>query len=202
MSQNPFNRALDWALQGKRARVSDGQTTYVGWIDRIHHSRGSVLLHDATIVETDGTGEPDEELASVFIRNPGTIVALKPGKRIKYCPLEDLTPFPDHPQDFETRDTEIERCARNGYAGSFPVVRENGQILNGHKRIEAARQAGLAFHPVEVLSVTDEQAHELYRIAHRTADSDSTSDDNTASTDTDSDSDTASGDDAATLTDT
>jgi ParB family chromosome partitioning protein len=168
MSHNPFNRSLDWALRGKYARVHDGGRTYEGWVERIHHGRGSVILHDVTTDE-------GEHLASVFVRSPGTITALEVGKQIEYRRLDDLQAFPEHPQAFDPADDVIRRCARNKYAGSFPVVRENGEILNGHKRVAAARRAGLESHPVEVLDVTDEQAHELYRIAHRShEESDST----------------------------
>jgi ParB family chromosome partitioning protein len=165
VTSNPFNRALDWALQGKYARVHDADRTYEGWIERIHHGRGSVILHDVTT--DDG-----EHLASVFVRSPGTITALKPGKRVQYRRLDDLQPFPEHPQDYTPADDVIRRCARNRYAGSFPVVRENGEILNGHKRVTAARRAGLESHPVEVVDVTDEQARELYQIAHRSHEGD------------------------------
>lgn len=160
MTSNPFNRSLDWALQGKYARVHDGGQTYEGWIERIHHGRGSVILHDVTTDE-------GEHLASVFVRSPGAITALEVGKQIEYRRVDDLQPFPEHPQAFDPADDVIRRCARNRYAGSFPVVRENGEILNGHKRVAAARRAGLESHPVEVLDVTDKQAHELYQIAHR-----------------------------------
>ena len=61
----------------------------------------------------------------------------------------------------------IRRCYRNNSAGGFPVVREDGTIINGHKRLRAAEVAGLDGHPVEVLNVTDEQAEELFRVAHR-----------------------------------
>jgi ParB-like nuclease domain. len=166
MTSNPFNRSPDWALRGKYARVRDAGRTYEGWIERIHHSRGSVILHDVT------TGD-GEHLASVFVRSPGTITALEVGKQIQYRRLDDLQPFPEHPQMFEPDDDVIRRCARNKYAGSFPVVRENGEILNGHKRVTAARRAGLESHPVEVVSVTDEQARELYQIAHRSHEADS-----------------------------
>lgn len=179
MTANPFNRSLDWALQGKYARVRDADRTYKGWIERIHHSRGSVLLHD---VMTD----EGEHLASVFVRDPGTITALEVGKEIQYRRLDDLKPFPEHPQDFAPADDVIRRCARNKYAGSFPVVRENGEILNGHKRVTAARRAGLKSHPVEVVNVTDEQARELYQIAHRSHEGDNEQGDGDADADDDS----------------
>jgi ParB family chromosome partitioning protein len=142
------------------ARVRDGGQTYEGGIERIHHGRGSVILHDVTTDE-------GEHLAGVFVRSPGTIAALEAGKQVESPRVDDLQPFPEHPQAFDPDDDIIRRCARNKYAGSFPVVRETGEILNGHKRVAAARRAGLESHPVEVLDVTDEQARELYQIAHR-----------------------------------
>ena len=166
MTRNPFNQALDWALQGKRARVRDEGTTYEGWVDRVHHGRGSVLLHDVTT--DDG-----EHRAAVFIRSPGTVSVLEAGKNIELRPLDELEPFPEHPRDYEPKDGVVRRCARNRFAGSFPVVRESGEILNGHKRVTAARRAGLDRHPVEVVAVTDDQALELYQIAHRSHDHDS-----------------------------
>jgi hypothetical protein len=38
--------------------------------------------------------------------------------------------------------------------------------LNGHKRVAAARVAGLDSHAVEVVSVSDEVADELLALAH------------------------------------
>lgn len=162
MTENPFNKTLDWALRGKRARVREEEREYLGWIDRVHHGRGSVVMHD---VET-GSGE---HLAAVFVRNPETVEVVKPGKRIEYRRLEEIRPHPEYPVRFTPRDVIVRRCRRNGYAGSFPVVRENGEILNGHKRVKAARVAGLERHPVEVVAVTDEQALELLKTAHRSA---------------------------------
>ena len=47
------------------------------------------------------------------------------------------------------------------------MVRENGTIINGHKRVAAAGIAGLEQLPVEMSSVTDQQATDLVYIAHR-----------------------------------
>jgi ParB family chromosome partitioning protein len=117
-------------------------------------------MHDATV-----NGE--ESIGSVFIRTPDVVEVLKPKKRIEWRHVEELQPFPNHDLDFEPQDRIIRACYRNQYAKSFPVIRENGTIINGHKRIKAARVAGLERHPVEVLDVTDEQAAELFAVAHR-----------------------------------
>ncbi len=160
MSSNPFNNTLDRTLRGKHVRVTQNETTYHGWVEKVHHGRGSVVLHDVR------TGE-GEELGSVFIRTPGVVEVLRPAKRIECRPVEELTPHPDHEGEFSPKDEIVRNCYRNQYAGSFPVVREDGTIINGHKRITAAAVAGLVRHPVEVIDVTDDQARELVAIAHR-----------------------------------
>jgi ParB family chromosome partitioning protein len=160
VTNNPFHDTLDWALQGKYARIVTEGRTYEGWIERVHHSQGSVVMHDATV-----NGE--ESLGSVFIRTPDVVEVLKPKKQIEWRYVDELQPFPNHDLDFEPRDRIIRACYRNKYAKSFPVIREDGTIINGHKRIKAARVAGLERHPVEVLDVTDEQAAELFAVAHR-----------------------------------
>lgn len=161
MSQNPFNNTLDWALQGKYARVHTDHGTFEGWVERVHHGRGSVVMHDCT--ETTD----DEQLGSVFIRTPEVVTVLKPRKQIEWRRLDALTAHPDHDGAFTPNDEMIRSCYRDAYAGSFPVVRRDGTIINGHKRIAAARVAGLERHPVEVIDITDEQANELFRVAHR-----------------------------------
>jgi len=160
MTDNPFHDTLDWALQGKYARVVSEGRAYKGWVERVHHSRGSVVMHNVTVDDT-------EELGSVFIRTPDIVEVIKPKKRIEWRDVDDLHPFPDHDLDFEPKDDIIRACYRNQYAKSFPVIREDGTIINGHKRIKAARIAGLNRHPVEVIDVTDDQAAELFAVAHR-----------------------------------
>lgn len=158
---NPFNTTLDWALRGKYARVHTDTGVFEGWVDRVHHNRGSVVLHDATNTTTE------ESLGSVFIRVCEVIEVLTPKKRIEFISLEDLSPYPEYDIDFRPKDEIIRQCYRNQFPGSFPVVRENGTIINGHKRVAAAEIAGLEQLPVEMISVTDQQAADLFRIAHR-----------------------------------
>lgn len=161
MSENPFHNTLDTVLRGKRVRVATDAGTFVGWVERVNHSRGSVVLFDA---ENEDTGE---ELGAVYVRNPNVVVALTPSKRIEYRRLDELEPHHEYPGGVTPDDDVVRACRRAGYAGSFPVVRTDGTILNGHKRVRAAEVAGLEHHPVEVVDVTDEQARELFAIAHR-----------------------------------
>jgi ParB family chromosome partitioning protein len=151
---------LDWALQGKYARVDSGSKEYEGWVEIVHHNRGSVILHDAVNARTD------ESLGSVYVRVIETAEVVKPKKRVEYRSLDKLRPNPDHDGEFTPDPDIIRRCYRNQYAGSFPVVREDGTIINGHKRIAAARAAGMEAHPVEVVDVEDDVAAELFQLAH------------------------------------
>lgn len=165
---NPFYQTLDWTVRGKLCRVMDGETTFTGWLDRVNHHDGSVVIHSATIERPDGN---TETIGGVYVESPGTIEVIKPSKTVEYVDLDDLQPHPDHPQDFNPEDRIIRGCYRNQFAKSFPVIREsNGTIINGHKRIAAAEAAGLEKHPVEVVNVTDEQAQELFELAHDTND--------------------------------
>lgn len=53
--------------------------------------------------------------------------------------------------DFTPRDDVMRRCYRNQFAESFPVVTTDGVIINGHKRITAAKIVGFERHPVEII---------------------------------------------------
>jgi ParB-like nuclease domain. len=125
------------------------------------------------------TTDDGEQLGSVFVRTPSVVEVLKPSKRVEYRAVAELTPHPEHGENFTPRDDVIRDCYRNQYAGSFPVVREDGTIINGHKRVAAAELAGLERHPVEVIDVTDDQARELLAIAHRNDDNIDTNTDDT-----------------------
>lgn len=160
MTSNPFHRTLDRTLQGKYARVVERGREYEGWIERVHHNRGSVVMHSVTVNDT-------EELGSVFLRTPDIVEVVKPQKRIEWWSVDELEPFPDHDLEFEVKDRIIRSCYRDQFAKSFPVVRTDGTIINGHKRVKAAQIAGLDRHPVEVIDVSDEQAAELFALAHR-----------------------------------
>ncbi|MEY7849280.1 ParB N-terminal domain-containing protein [Natrarchaeobius sp. A-rgal3] len=172
-SANPFNNALDWGFRGKYARVyGQEDRVYEGWVERVHHSRGSVILHDARVL----TGDQDRDVGSVFVRIVEAMEVLKPVKRIEYLPVSRIEPSPHHDQDFAPVDDHVRGAYRDQFTGGFPVVRPvsreksdgtHYELINGHKRIEACRRAGLEYHPVEVIEVTDEEARELFDLAHR-----------------------------------
>jgi ParB family chromosome partitioning protein len=189
-NRNPFNDRLDWALQGKYVEVLTDEYVYRGWVEMVHHQRGSLVMHDCERrVHPKHTDEdwPHqrkkewENVGSTFIRTPNHVTCLKreQSKNISFINPEICVPYDEHALDFEPTDHHMRLAHRNHYTGGFPVVRElyeedeqydinqRFQILNGHKRVEAARRVGLQMHPMEVVHVTDEQAEQLFKIAHR-----------------------------------
>lgn len=161
MSHNPFFDTLDRALRGKWARVHTDYGVFEGWVARLNHGPGSVVLFDATETESN------EDVGNVYIRNPELVTALRPKKRVEFLELGELTPHPDYPETPTPKDDVVRSAYRNQFAGSFPVVDHRGTIINGHKRINAALVAGLERHPVEVVEVEEEERDELFRVAHR-----------------------------------
>lgn len=181
---NQFNQSLDWLLKGKYVEVSTEEYLVRGWVERVHHKRGSLVLHDGERKKHPKHAPEDDDwspIGGAFIRTPNAMMLTKPeqGKEIKMISPDITVPFPDHPLDFDPVDSHIRNAYRNQYTGSYPVVRElpetheeydtndRYQIINGHKRLEAARVAGLQFHPVEVLRCTDAEAYDLFHVAHK-----------------------------------
>ena len=86
------------------------------------------------------------------------------GELVRVLPLDRLFPFPDHP--FRVRDDEamaetVESIARHGVL--VPVLarpRPLGgyEIVSGHRRVHACRQAGLEQVPVLIREMTDDEA--------------------------------------------
>lgn len=160
---NPFNHAVDNALRGQKVQVRDRDGhTHIGWLERVHHQDGDVLLRGAERPRKNNgpNGGP------VWIREVVEVFAVDPHSRVEERAVEDLSP---HPLNGDVEDIDrpfLHDVVRDSFAGSFPVVRENGTIINGHRRIEACRQAGVETHPVEVVDVTDQEAALRYTLAH------------------------------------
>lgn len=169
---NPFFDELDYALRGKQVHVTaNDDKEYRGVLNRIDHTRGSVLLHDAKHSVSDGW----ETIGSVFVRNVATIYSLpKRGvtKDIEFPAISAIDDSPYYPGTVDDPpDAHLRGAYRNGFTGGFPVCRKTCdgrfELINGHKRIEACRRVGLERHPVEVIVCNDEQAEELVKLAHR-----------------------------------
>ncbi|WP_247731417.1 ParB/RepB/Spo0J family partition protein [Halovivax limisalsi] len=167
---NPFNNALDWSFRGKYVRVYGTNRVYEGWVDRIHHKRSSVIVHDAV----DVTDDAERDVGSVYVRVVELIEVLSPSKVIELVPIDRIEPAPHHDLDFDVSDEDMRAAYRDQFTGGYPVVRPIAdgdepryELINGHKRIAACRRVGLDAHPVEVVEATDEEASELFDLAHR-----------------------------------
>lgn len=160
MDEDSFSDTVDTTLRGKYVRVHSDVAAFEGWVNRIAPDRGSIVLYDATNTTTE------ESIGSVFLRTCEAVEILRPTKRIKFCALTDLNPYPHYQRPDPPSPERIQLAHRNNFAGGFPVVRENGTILAGHKYVAAADAAGLEHIPAEIVAVSDEQAAELFRLAH------------------------------------
>lgn len=161
MEDSPFEDALEGALCGKYVRVHSDTGVFEGWVEDVHHDRGSVVLRDATNVKRE------ESVGSAFVRVCNAIEVLKPKQRIEFRRIEELRPHPEYDIDVTPAESIVQHCYRTGFPGVFPVVRNNGTIIDGHEAVAAAELAALEGIPVEVVDVTDQQAANLFRLANR-----------------------------------
>jgi ParB family chromosome partitioning protein len=155
-----FSNAVDETLRGNYVRVHSEVGVFEGWAGRTDPDRGSVVLHDAANTTTE------ESIGSVFLPTCTAVEVLRPTKRIEFCAVDDLNPHPEYELTEPPTAETIRQAYRNQFPGAFPVVRENGTMITGHKQVAAAEVAGLSRIPVEMIAVDDEQAAELFRIAH------------------------------------
>lgn len=154
---NPFHGSLDDNFRGRYVRaVSNDGTAYVGWVDRIHHHDRHVVLRDAQALDTG------EEVGAALLAHVDTMEVLESSSTIDAIDLDAIHPAPYHVADFSREENVgyIADVRTTGFVGSYPVVRpidDGYQIVEGHKRIWACRQAGLDEHPVEIVDVDDWQ---------------------------------------------
>lgn len=168
---NPFYDHLDWSFQGKYCRVYGEERVYHGWVEVMHHSQGAVIMHGAFDVTEDET----RRLGSVYVSESETIEVLHQHKRIEALQLKYVVDSQFLTESVEPTDYHMRRAYRNGFAGSFPVVRPvhtdeesvHYELINGHKRVAALRRVGIEKHPFEVFPCEDEVARELFTMAHR-----------------------------------
>ncbi|WP_175507139.1 ParB N-terminal domain-containing protein [Halostagnicola kamekurae] len=158
---------------------------YEGYVEMVHHNRGSVIMHNCREL-TEG-----QKVGSVFVRIVDEIIQLESHKEIQELNPERVANSPHYEAKIIPRDYHMRLAYRNGYTGSFPVARklekdhprfdpsQQYELVNGHKRVAAMKRVGLQKHPFEVIQCTDEEAKELYELAHRDQDSEDSEDDST-----------------------
>jgi hypothetical protein len=152
---NPFTKSLDPNFRGRYVRVvsNDGQELK-GWLERMHHHDRHVVLRDAVDVDRD------EELGAAMVAHVDVIEVVDAPSRIERVALEDVEPAPYHARDISVEGNRqyVDQVRDRGFVGSYPVVRPihcGWEIVEGHKRIWACRQAGLDTHPVEIVDVDE-----------------------------------------------
>jgi ParB family chromosome partitioning protein len=163
---NPFHQSLE-SFRGKHVRVvsNDGRA-YEGWIERIHHHDRHVVLRGATDLETGDT------VGGAMVAHADVIQEVDPDTRIEELPLDAIQPAPYHARKLDASDNRgyIADVRENGWAGSFPVVRPIGdgeyEVVEGHKRLWVAEQAGLDSHPVEIDDVDEWTATQRFVADH------------------------------------
>lgn len=198
---NPFHKELDRSLRGKVVQVDTGNgLVYRGTVNRMNHHEGDILLQSARVLHKSGKvplSRVDKfadwtDVGNVYVSDVDALHTVPNQharvKDIIYPDVADIDNSPYYPLDDvgTPPDDHMRGAYRNGFTGSFPVVRPVNKVessggpedhtgrevtrfelINGHKRIEACRMVGLERHPVEVIECTDEQAEELVKIAHR-----------------------------------
>lgn len=161
---NPFIDGMDDRLRGRYVRaVSNQGRVYRGWVERIHHHERHLMLRDATLVDEDET-----DVGSTLVTRATEVAVLEDDSRIERIALRTIEPAPYHEREFQESENRgyVADVRDTGFVGSFPVVRpidgdldhpgsEGFEVVEGHKRIWACRQAGIVTHPVEIVDISD-----------------------------------------------
>lgn len=144
---NPYHDALDEYRCEEVVAVKDGDR-YTGWVKIWNFNDKSLILLDAT-------GPDGDDLGQTQLRQPDVVYRTDPKYEIRSVAPEDVDPCPYSVRDFDNRDFYhyVRQVRERQSLGSFPLVWETEQDLltvEGHKRLEAARRAGLDTVPVRV----------------------------------------------------
>ena len=154
MAKDPLYYQLDQDYRGTLVRVHTADSTYTEWCRMFHYSQHAVLLYDVT--RDDG-----EEVGPVTISEPETIERIETDDQILEIPVEAIRPSPYSAREFDTPDHQefVKQTRERGHLLTFPAVRRvsDGEFetVSGHKRMEAARRAGLEELPVRLLELDD-----------------------------------------------
>ena len=157
MAKDPFYYQLDEEYRGTLVRVHTDEYTYEGWCRMFHYNQHAILLYD--VKRNDG-----EEVGPVTINEPETIERIETGAPIREIPVSAIRPSPYNAREYDTPDhkTFVKDTRDRGHLLTFPAVRPTSdsgyETVGGHKRMEAARRAGLDDVPVRVLDLDDWEA--------------------------------------------
>ncbi|MFC4553575.1 MULTISPECIES: hypothetical protein [Halorussus] len=142
---NPYHDALDDFRCEEVVAIKDGDR-YTGWVKVWNFNDKSLILLDAT-------GPDGDRLGQTQLRQPDIVYRTNPKDEIRRVDPEAVEPCPYSVREFDNRDFYhyVRQVRQHDSLGSYPLVWETDQsllTLEGHKRLEAARRAGLDTVPV------------------------------------------------------
>lgn len=165
MTANPFHRQVDDALVGRKVRVHTETTVYEEWLQIREYNDPAVLLVDAV-------RDDDTHVGEVVVHDITAIERCEPETTIERVAIDCLRPSPYSQRSFETADfrTFVRTVRERGHLHTFPLVRpvDEGdfEIVSGHKRYEAARQAGLETIAARIATLDDWDATTIFLDEH------------------------------------
>lgn len=159
---NPFHDLLDDRFRAEKAIVRRGDDVVYGWVRMWHYNQPVVVLDGAVRMGEEADG--DEYIGTIFIAEPDSVETDRgPQSEVREIPPNKAQPSPYTQRVYDDPDfhTYVRRVRKRGHLGSFPTVRDGDdgyEIVSGHKRIEAAKRAGLGEVPVYVAEMDDWEA--------------------------------------------
>ena len=171
-----FNResthecSIDFTIDGSRLRVHGDKYSYEGW-GQINASERSLRLYDAQ--RDDG-----EQFDTVFVHNPNVVERLDDAHSIELLKPEVLQPSPYDVRETDLREADPSRVPpkrhkniyRHQKLFSYPVANRtvDGKhvLIAGHRRVAAAKHAGLEQIPIRVVEVSKWKATQMFVHEH------------------------------------
>lgn len=93
-----------------------------------------------------------------------------PEAAAEWTPIDELRPWSENPRKNEKAIAAVMRSLeRWGWGAPIVARREDGEIVAGHTRFEAARRLGMDRVPVRFVDLDREEAHRLARADNRLA---------------------------------
>jgi len=182
MAGNPFHNQADDLLVGQHVRVRTRELVYEGWLQIREYNDAAVVLRDATREFTpEGAQEDTGRVGDVVVHDIEAIERAESATPIERVPLEALDRSPYTQRSFDDQDfrTYVRTVRERGHLLSFPLARPIGgtrqpsggrkaeyELVSGHRRTEAARQAGLEAIPVRVRELSDWEATRVFLDKH------------------------------------
>jgi hypothetical protein len=159
---NPFIEDLNDTFQGVQVRVETANHTYEGYGGRWDYDDHAFLIHDAE--RDDG-----EHVGAVFA-NPETVERLDPATPIEDVPIASIVPSPYSTRHTDDADHQqfIKRIRERGHLLTYPTVRpvadadHDYEVVAGHRRFDAAQNAGLDTIAVRVADLDGWEAVERF----------------------------------------